>query len=148
MDVELLLAPQCPNAAAARSVLTACLRQLALDIPVRERTGDYPSPTILVDGVDVMTARRGAPWQQACRLDVPTAARVLAALHPERQRSGAAWSTSEECCGTVRTSAAAAVVSNASAVRVATPPGVARTDPSRIECRNGDHGDHGSTRAR
>jgi hypothetical protein len=81
MDVELLLAPGCPNAATARSVLTACLRMLDLDLHMRERVGDYPSPTILVDGVDVMTARCGAPQGQACRLDVPTADHVLAALH-------------------------------------------------------------------
>jgi len=82
MDVELLLAPQCPNAAAARRVLTACLRRLNLDLPVRERVGDYPSPTILVDGVDVMTARPGVSAGQACRLDLPTAERVLTALQP------------------------------------------------------------------
>jgi hypothetical protein len=81
VDVELLVAPQCPNAAVARSVLAECLHRLGLDMPVRERVGDYPSPTILVDGVDVMTARRHAPSRPACRLDVPTAARVLLALN-------------------------------------------------------------------
>ena len=92
MDVELLLGPQCPNAEAARSVLTACLRQLGLDMRVRERVGDYPSPTILIDGVDVMTGQRGAPTRQACRLDVPTAARVVAALphRPPSTSEGAA----------------------------------------------------------
>ena len=80
MDVELLVGPQCAHAAAARSLLTACLRRLSLDIQVRERVGAYPSPTILVDGVDVMTARPGAPARQAFRLDVPTAAAVLAVL--------------------------------------------------------------------
>jgi hypothetical protein len=91
VDVELLLGPQCPNGPAARSVLTACLRRLGLDLQVRERVGDYPSPTILVNGVDVMTGQRGAPPGQACRLDLPTAARVVAAL---QRRS--AWSTSED----------------------------------------------------
>jgi hypothetical protein len=80
MDVELLLTPHCPNAAAARTVLTACLRRLDLDLRVRERVGDYASPTILVDGVDVMTACGGTPTGQACRLDLPTADRVLVAL--------------------------------------------------------------------
>jgi len=80
MDIELLVRPHCPNAVAARSLLTACLSQLGLDVQVRERVGDYPSPTILIDGVDVMTAQSGAPPRQACRLDVPTAARVLPAL--------------------------------------------------------------------
>ena len=83
----MLLGPQCPNAAAARSLLTACLRRLRLDIPVRARVGAYPSPTILVDGVDVMTARPGAPARQACRLDVPTAAAVLAALRRRPESS-------------------------------------------------------------
>jgi len=82
MNVELLLAPDCPNASAARVVLTECLQRLGLAVGVRERVGDYPSPTILVDGVDVMTNTSGAPATptQACRLDVPTASRVLAAL--------------------------------------------------------------------
>ncbi len=90
MDVELLLAPGCPNAAVTRAVLADCLYRLGLDLRVRERVGDYPSPTILVDGVDVMTNVRGTPSMQACRLDVPTAARVLAAL-----RGRPASSTSE-----------------------------------------------------
>lgn len=80
MNVELLLAPDCPNAAAARAVLAACLDRLGLDLPVRERVGAYASPTILVDGVDVMTGEPGAPPVQACRLDLPTQTQVLAAL--------------------------------------------------------------------
>jgi hypothetical protein len=80
VDVELLLGPQYPNAEAARSLLTECLRRVDLDIRLRVRVGAYPSPTILVDGVDVMTAHPGTASRQACRLDVPTAAAVLAAL--------------------------------------------------------------------
>ncbi len=80
MEVELLLAADCPNAAAARVVLATCLDRLGLDLRVRERVGGYPSPTILVDGVDVMTGVRGVPPLRTCRLDVPTASRVLAAL--------------------------------------------------------------------
>lgn len=88
MDVELLLAPRCPNAAAARMTLTECLRRLNLDVPVRERVGDHPSPTILVDGVDVMTAQPGVPSGQACRLDVPTPERILAALRLRTSDTG------------------------------------------------------------
>jgi hypothetical protein len=80
MTVELLLAPGCRNAPAARTLLTNCLHRLGLDQQVRERLGDFASPTILVDGVDVMTGEAGAPRRQACRLDVPTESRVLAAL--------------------------------------------------------------------
>jgi hypothetical protein len=80
MNVELLLAADCPHATATRAILSNCLDQLGIDIPVRERVGDYPSPTVLVDGVDVMTGAAGTPRMRACRLDVPTASRVLAAL--------------------------------------------------------------------
>jgi hypothetical protein len=80
VEVELLLTPDCPNASAARAVLADCLQRLGLVIQVRERVGDYPSPTILVDGVDVMAGTAGVPPTPACRLSVPTAARVLAAL--------------------------------------------------------------------
>jgi hypothetical protein len=80
VKVELLLAPDCPHASAARAVLKDCLDRLGLVVRVCERVGDFPSPTILVDGVDVMTAARGASPRQACRLDVPTQSRVLAAL--------------------------------------------------------------------
>jgi hypothetical protein len=84
MDIELLVAPGCRYAAAARAVLADCVDRLGLVVPVRERVGDYPSPTILVDGVDVMTGGRGAPRMQACRLELPTAPRILAALRHHR----------------------------------------------------------------
>jgi|SRR5919112_3747410 hypothetical protein len=78
--VELLLAPDCSNAAAARAVLIHCLTRLGLPIGVRERVGAYASPTILVDGVDVMTGGIGVPARPACRLDIPTESELLAAL--------------------------------------------------------------------
>jgi hypothetical protein len=90
MRVELLLAPDCPNAAAARTALTEALHQLRLTVAVVERIGDFPSPTILVDGVDVMNDNAGAPPMRACRLDVPTVPKLLTALGrypPGRERS-------------------------------------------------------------
>ena len=78
--MDLLLAPDCSNAVAAQAVLIRCLTRLGLPIGVRERVGAHLSPTILVDGVDVMTGTVGAPPRQACRLDVPTESEILAAL--------------------------------------------------------------------
>jgi len=80
MRLELLLTPGCPNAAAARAVLAESLDRLGLAVPVHERVGEFPSPTILVDGVDVMTGRTGAPQAHGCRRDLPTISRVHAAL--------------------------------------------------------------------
>jgi hypothetical protein len=47
---------------------------------VAERVGDFPSPTILVDGRDVMTGREVLAGVSACRLDLLTARQVLQAL--------------------------------------------------------------------
>jgi hypothetical protein len=83
MLVELLLVPDCPHGEEARAVLAWCLAEVGLALPVVERIGDYPSPTVLVDGVDVMTGRVGTQDTGACRLDRPTPRKVLAALRGE-----------------------------------------------------------------
>ena len=84
--VELLLSPDCPNAAGARHVVAECLDEFGLAVPVVERVGDSASPTVLVDGMDVMTGTVDREPAQACRLDVPTRSRVLAALRAGRTR--------------------------------------------------------------
>jgi hypothetical protein len=85
LKVELQYVVGCPHADAARALLGECLTELQLDTVVEEKEGDYPSPTILVNGGDVM----GAPPSQgsACRLDVPARHQLLAALR--RPRAGA-----------------------------------------------------------
>ena len=78
VEVELRSVAGCPHADAARALLRECLTELQLEAAVEDKVGAYPSPTILVDGEDVM----GAPASQAaaCRLDVPTRHRLLDAL--------------------------------------------------------------------
>lgn len=78
MKIELLHVADCPHTDAARALLVQCLAELQLDAAVEDKEGAYPSPTILVNGVDVM----GAPpvIAAACRLDVPTKHRLLVAL--------------------------------------------------------------------
>ena len=78
IEIELLSVPECPHVDAARELLKACIEELHVRAQINERVGDYPSPTILVDGEDVM----GLPpvAEAACRLDTPTRERVLAAL--------------------------------------------------------------------
>lgn len=78
--IELLTAPGCPNAAAARATIADCLSILGIDVPTIDRVGRYPSPTLLVDGVDVMRPESGVRNGDACRLDLPTPQRVLDAL--------------------------------------------------------------------
>ncbi|WP_428994936.1 alkylmercury lyase [Mycolicibacterium chubuense] len=80
MRIELLAAPGCPHAAAARQVITDCLTRLGLDLPIIDRVGRYSSPTVLINGVDVMRSGAAPPVGDACRLDLPTPQRVLDAL--------------------------------------------------------------------
>lgn len=84
MIVELRSVPDCPNLGAARSTLVSCLAEAGVTVPIIERVGEYPSPSILVDGVDVTGAASGGP--PACVLRPPTAAQIQAAL----RRAGAA----------------------------------------------------------
>lgn len=84
MRVELLSAPGCRNVAAARAMVADCLTALGIDMPIIERVGSYPSPTVLIDGVDVMRPDGPTPEADACRLDLPTAQRILEYLRWER----------------------------------------------------------------
>lgn len=78
MRIELRHVPGCAHLDDARQLLHATLTELGLDTPVDEQEGEYPSPTILVDGVDVMGPPE-APGA-SCRLDVPTRERLVQAL--------------------------------------------------------------------
>jgi hypothetical protein len=80
MRIELLSAPGCPNAPAAKETINDCLTALGIDVAIIDRVGRYPSPTVLVDGVDVMCPQAGAPIGDTCRLDLPTSQCVLDAL--------------------------------------------------------------------
>ncbi|MFE9205411.1 hypothetical protein [Micromonospora sp. NPDC007230] len=71
MAVELRSVPDCPNLAPARHELRAALADVGLPLAVvTEVVGDCPSPSILVNGVDVMG---GIDGSAACRLDLPLA---------------------------------------------------------------------------
>jgi ADP-ribose pyrophosphatase YjhB (NUDIX family) len=78
--VQLLLVAGCPHADAARHLLAECLDEAGLDVAVVERVGEFASPTIAVDGVDVVTGTAVTAGVSACRLDLPTRPQVLDAL--------------------------------------------------------------------
>ena len=80
MRIELLSSPGCPNAVTTRMVLTRSLNRLGIDTAIIERVGAFPSPTVLINGTDVMHPDQPPPTGQYCRLDLPTEAKVLDAL--------------------------------------------------------------------
>ena len=79
IQIELLHVAGCANVDAARALLRACLAELELAVNVIEVEGNFPSPTIRVNGKDIMGAV--PDYTHAfCRLDVPTRERLVAAL--------------------------------------------------------------------
>jgi len=76
--IQILQIPGCPNAARARDTVLRALTEAGIEAVPEDVVGDYPSPTVLIDGRDVIgpSARVGS----VCRLDLPTEQQVLAAL--------------------------------------------------------------------
>ena len=80
MRVELFHFDGCPLAPAAHRLVRQCLIALSVPDLVLVRVGDYPSPTVLVNGTDVMRPAAKLAEARACRIDVPTRERVLTVL--------------------------------------------------------------------
>lgn len=78
-SVELWSVPDCPLVDQVRTSLYDCLAHTGLDVAVQERQGSYPSPTLVVDGIDVATGNAPASGM-CCRLDLPTHDQIHAAL--------------------------------------------------------------------
>jgi hypothetical protein len=76
--VQLLHVPDCPLVDGVRASLRSCLAKASVEASIEEIEGSYPSPTLLIEGIDV-TGHRPAPGA-SCRLDLPTEEQILAAL--------------------------------------------------------------------
>nr|WP_301538485.1 alkylmercury lyase [Mycolicibacterium rhodesiae] len=79
MRVEFLSSEACRNAPAVRRLLDDCLAEADIEVQVVERLGAFRSPSVLVDGIDVVQPG-DAISGDACRLDLPTREQILAAL--------------------------------------------------------------------
>lgn len=79
--VQLLYVPDCPLVDRVRATLRACLAETRVPVQVEELEGPYPSPTVVIAGLDVVTGT--TPRAEACcRLDLPTAGQIRTALDP------------------------------------------------------------------
>ena len=78
MNVEVFYFKGCPHAASALALVRACAERLGIAVAIMERDGDFPSPSVRVNGRDVM-GEPGASGR-ACRCDLPTEERIAAAL--------------------------------------------------------------------
>lgn len=85
--VQLLHVPDCPLAGELRIALQHSLARSGLRVVSEELEGPCPSPTLLVNGVDV--TGRAAGTEPSCRLDLPSENQILAALiRAADERSG------------------------------------------------------------
>jgi hypothetical protein len=78
IHVQLLHVPSCPLAELVRATLSSSLSKTTAQVTIEDIEGPYPSPTLLVDGIDV--TGRTPPPGPSCRLDLPTEDDVLAAF--------------------------------------------------------------------
>lgn len=78
VHIRLLHVPDCPLVERVRATLRRSLSNTNVRVTIEEVEGPYPSPTLLVGGIDV-TGRTPAAGP-ACRLDLPTEDQVLGAL--------------------------------------------------------------------
>jgi len=76
--IEILKVPGCPMVDRVRATVRRALDRCWVRAEIEELVGDYPSPTLLIDGQDVT----GHQWGEcsACRLDLPTEDQVVAAI--------------------------------------------------------------------
>jgi hypothetical protein len=76
--IVILQVPGCPMVERVRETVQRALKRCGVRAEIEDLVGDYPSPTLLINGQDVT----GAQWGDcsACRLDLPTEDQVVAAL--------------------------------------------------------------------
>ncbi|MGC1185167.1 MAG: hypothetical protein WBA31_08465 [Candidatus Dormiibacterota bacterium] len=78
ITVQLLHVPACPRVDTVRDMLRKSLATTDPGITFEDLEGPHPSPTLLIDGVDV-TGHEPARGP-SCRLDLPTEDDIIAAL--------------------------------------------------------------------
>lgn len=78
ISIQILHVAGCSNLDRLRSLVERCLAGLGISATVEEIEGTLPSPTLVVDGVDV--TGRAPSFEASCRLDLPTEAQIVEAL--------------------------------------------------------------------
>ena len=82
--IQILYVDGCPNLDQVREMVSRCLAMTGLSgsVKVEEIVGEFPSPTVLVDGIDITGGE--LPPQSSCRVEVATEAQLIAALQNRR----------------------------------------------------------------
>src|SRR5579859_1967172 len=78
LAVQILHVPHCPNVGTVRDLVQQALTALDLSAAIEEIEGPYPSPTLVINGAEVIP--RPDAIEASCRLDLPSEAQILDAL--------------------------------------------------------------------
>ena len=70
LQISILHVPDCPSIGRVRDTLQVALRRVGATAVVEEVEGEYPSPTLLIDGDTVDGYPLGS--DPACRINLPT----------------------------------------------------------------------------
>ncbi len=76
--IQILQVPDCPLVDQLIDEVENCLVDMGVHEPVQVLVGDYPSPTLLIDGIDAATGRPG-DGEPRCRMDLPSREQIRAA---------------------------------------------------------------------
>jgi hypothetical protein len=77
--VQVLEVEGCPLVDRLIALIDDCRAEAGRPVEVERLVGEYPSPTLVADGLDVATGAP-APDKAYCRMDLPTRDQVVAAL--------------------------------------------------------------------
>ena len=77
--VQVLEVEGCPLVERLVALIDEVQAEAGTVVEVERLVGEYPSPTLVVDGIDIATGA-AVPDRAYCRLDLPTRSQVLAAL--------------------------------------------------------------------
>ena len=78
-QVLVLQVPECPLVDRMLALLDDVRAETSIELDVEVRVGQYPSPTLAIDGLDVASGLPVATTA-CCRLDLPTREQIEAAL--------------------------------------------------------------------
>lgn len=78
-QVRVLQVPDCPLVGELLGRIRNAEAETGIQVDAQVVVGDHPSPTLVIDGLDVATGRPVAT-ATCCRLDLPTHDQITAAL--------------------------------------------------------------------
>ena len=88
--IQILYVSGCPNVERLLRAIERNLERLELPATIELIEGPYPSPTLVVSGIEVNAGTAGSA--ASCRLDLPTEQQVVDALTAARTELHHPWS--------------------------------------------------------